>query len=38
MSGLTGPGIIPEKVINYMLYVDGNRSLTALVDADLPDI
>lgn len=38
MSGLTGPGIIPEKVINYMLYVDGNRSLTALVDVDLPDI
>lgn len=38
MSRLTGPGIIPEKVINYMLYVDGNRSLTALVDADLSDI
>ena len=38
MAGLTGPGIIPEKVVNYMMYVDGNRSLTALVDADLPDI
>ena len=35
---LTGPGIIPEKVINYMLYVDGGKSETALVDADLPDI
>lgn len=38
MSGLTGPGIIPEKVVNYMLYADGSRSLTALVDVDLPDI
>lgn len=35
---LTGPGIIPEKVINYMLYVDGSRSATAFVDADLPEI
>lgn len=35
---LTGPGIIPEKVVNYMLYVDGSKSETALVDADLPDI
>ena len=38
MSGLTGPGIIPEKVVNYMLYADGSISLTALVDVDLPDI
>lgn len=38
MPGLTGTGIIPEKVVNYMLYVDGNRSITAFVDADLPDI
>lgn len=29
---------IPEKLINYMLYVDGNRNQTALVDVDLPDI
>lgn len=35
---LTGPGIIPEKVVNYLLYVDGSKSETALVDADLPDI
>ena len=35
---LTGPGIIPEKVVNYMLYSDGSKSLTALVDVDLPDI
>lgn len=38
MSGLTGPGVIPEKVVNYMLYADGNRTLTALVDVDMPDI
>ncbi len=29
---------IPEKMANYMLYVDGNRNQTALVDVDLPDI
>lgn len=38
MLKLTGPGIIPEKVINYQLYADGSRSLTALVDVDMPDI
>lgn len=38
MSKLVGAGIIPEKVINYMAYIDGSRSLSALVDADLPDL
>lgn len=38
MSGTTGAGIIPEKVINYMAYIDGSRSVTALVDVDMPEI
>ena len=29
---------IPEKIANYLLYVDGSRDQTALVDVDLPDI
>ncbi|WP_462355089.1 phage major tail tube protein, partial [Fusobacterium ulcerans] len=32
------PGIIPEKLINYNLFVDGSRSESAIVDVDLPDI
>lgn len=31
-------GIIPEKIINYKCYVDGQSSPTALVDVELPDI
>lgn len=31
-------GIIPEKIINYKCYVDGQSSATAMVDVDLPDI
>lgn len=31
-------GIIPEKIINYKCYVDGEASPTALVDVELPDI
>lgn len=38
MSGTTGAGVIPEKAINYKLYVDGSPSLTALVDVDMPEI
>ena len=31
-------GVIPEKIINYKCYIDGEMSPTALVDAELPDI
>lgn len=31
-------GIIPEKIINYKCFIDGEMSPTALVDVDLPDI
>lgn len=31
-------GIIPEKLINYNLFVDGSRSESAIVDVDLPDV
>ena len=31
-------GIIPEKIINYKCFIDGEMSPTALVDAELPDI
>lgn len=31
-------GKIPEKIINYKLYVDGQASPSAMVDVDLPDI
>lgn len=31
-------GIIPEKIINYRCFVDGEISPSALVDVDLPDI
>ena len=30
--------VIPEKLVNYNLFVDGSRSIAALVDVDLPDI
>ncbi|MCI6382855.1 phage tail protein [Fusobacterium mortiferum] len=33
-----GAGIIPEKAINYKLYVDGSSSLAAMVDVTLPNI
>lgn len=36
MAGTTG--IIPEKIINYKLYVEGAPSPSAIVDVDLPDI
>lgn len=38
MANSTGAGIIPEKVINYKLYVDGSNSEVALVDVEMPDI
>ena len=31
-------GLIPEKIINYRCFIDGEMSPTALVDVDLPDI
>lgn len=34
----TGAGIIPEKAINYKMYVDGATSESAIVDVELPDI
>ena len=30
--------LIPEKLSNYMLYTDGSRTQTALVDVDLPEL
>lgn len=33
-----GAGVIPEKAINYKLYVDGSSSLAAMVDVTLPNI
>lgn len=35
---MTGIGVIPEKTINYRLFIDGSASPTALVDVDLPEI
>ena len=35
---MAGIGVIPEKTINYKLYIDGSASQAALVDADLPEI
>lgn len=31
-------GQIPEKLANYLLYEDGKRNESAVVDVDLPDI
>lgn len=31
-------GVIPEKIINYKCYIDGEMSPTALVDVELPDL
>lgn len=35
---MAGIGVIPEKTINYKLFIDGSASQAALVDADLPEI
>lgn len=35
---MAGIGVIPEKTINYKLYIDGSAAQAALVDADLPEI
>lgn len=35
---IQGSGKIPEKMINYKLYVDGSPSLAAMVDVTLPNI